>query len=40
MNVTMQAGRVGEVLWDVSSALKRDDDILSQEVWSLGFLTP
>ena len=40
MNVTMQAGRVEEVIWDVSSALKRDDGILSQEAWRLGFLTP
>ena len=40
INVTMQAGRFGEVLWDVSSALKRDDGVLSQEAWRLGFLSP
>ena len=40
MNVTMQAGRIGKVLSDVSSALKRDDDILFDGAWRLGFLSP
>ena len=36
----MQAGRIGKVLSDVSSALKRDDDILFDGAWRLGFLSP
>ena len=40
MNVTMRAGRFADVLWDVSSALKRDDGVLLQEAWRLGFLGP
>ena len=40
MNVTMQAGLFGEVLWDVSLALKRDDGVLLNEARRLGFLSP
>ena len=36
----MRTGLFGEVLWDVSSALKRDDGALLQEIWRLGFLSP
>ena len=36
----MQAGRIGEVLWDVSSTLKRDDGVLLHRAWMLSFLTP
>ena len=36
----MQAGRVGEVLRDVSSALKHDDGVLLHGAKRLGFLSP
>ena len=40
MIVTMQAVRVGKVLWDVSSALKRNDGVLLHGVLELRLLEP
>ena len=40
MNVTMQAGQFGEVFWDVSLALKRDDGVLLHEALEVRLLNP